>query len=240
MTRVALLLTCEHATNRVPREYRRAFASPAAQAALGTHRGYDRGAKGVASALAERLKSASSLVRGPLDGEVTRLLVDLNRSPPHPDLFSSYARALRDEERAELLRRYYEPHHRRVRASLGELLQRASLVLHLGVHSFTPLLDGHERKADVGLLYDPSRAREREFAGALWQGFKEHAVALRVRRNYPYRGIADGLTTMLRRELPRTRYAGFELELNQRSLESRRFVGSVVEVVARVLETWLR
>jgi hypothetical protein len=39
---------------------------------------------------------------------------------------------------------------------------------------------------------------------------------LRVRRNAPYRGSADGLTRALRDELPASRYLGFEIELNQR------------------------
>jgi hypothetical protein len=38
---------------------------------------------------------------------------------------------------------------------------------------------------------------------------------LRVRRNYPYAGKGDGLTRILRRRFPPTRYAGIELELNQ-------------------------
>ena len=36
-----------------------------------------------------------------------------------------------------------------------------------------------------------------------------------MRRNAPYRGDTDGLTTALRRELPEGRYLGLELELNQ-------------------------
>jgi hypothetical protein len=37
-----------------------------------------------------------------------------------------------------------------------------------------------------------------------------------VRRNYPYRGSADGLTTHLRRLHPDGRYAGVEIEVNQK------------------------
>ena len=39
-------------------------------------------------------------------------------------------------------------------------------VLHVAVHSFTPVLHGERRNADVGLLYDPARPRERAFRGA--------------------------------------------------------------------------
>ena len=37
-----------------------------------------------------------------------------------------------------------------------------------------------------------------------------------VRRNYPYAGKGDGLTSYLRKRFPRTAYVGVELEVNQR------------------------
>jgi hypothetical protein len=42
---------------------------------------------------------------------------------------------------------------------------------------------------------------------------------MRVRRNYPYLGKTDGLTTYLRRQFPAEQYLGIELEVNQRCLE---------------------
>jgi hypothetical protein len=42
------------------------------------------------------------------------------------------------------------------------------------------------------------------------------APAFSVRRNYPYRGTADGFTTYLRRQLSSSPYLGIELEINQR------------------------
>jgi hypothetical protein len=37
-----------------------------------------------------------------------------------------------------------------------------------------------------------------------------------VRRNYPYRGYADGLTTHLRRRYRGRAYIGIEIEVNQK------------------------
>ena len=37
-----------------------------------------------------------------------------------------------------------------------------------------------------------------------------------MRRNYPYKGYADGLTTYLRTRYPDPRYRGVELEVNQK------------------------
>ncbi len=94
--------------------------------------------------------------------------------------------------------------------------------VHVAVHSFTPALAGERRSADVGLLYDPRRAGERALC-ARWQAILgELDPTLRVRRNYPYRGISDGLPSWLRRRFPGRSYAGVELELNQALLASRR------------------
>ena len=42
------------------------------------------------------------------------------------------------------------------------------------------------------------------------------APGLRVRRNYPYAGKGDGLTSHLRLRFPSNAYVGIELEINQR------------------------
>jgi hypothetical protein len=41
------------------------------------------------------------------------------------------------------------------------------------------------------------------------------APELRVRRNYPYTGKGDGLTSHLRRRFAQSDYVGIELEINQ-------------------------
>jgi predicted N-formylglutamate amidohydrolase len=99
--------------------------------------------------------------------------------------------------------------------------KRGSRVVHIAVHSFTPILNGISRRADVGLLYDPARAGERELC-ARWQVALEGVdPSLRVRRNYPYRGTSDGFTTALRRIHSAAAYAGIEVELSQRLLRTR-------------------
>jgi hypothetical protein len=77
------------------------------------------------------------------------------------------------------------------------------------------VLDGEERNADLGLLYDPQRSWEHSVARR-WQGLLVvENQTLRVRRNYPDRGTADGLTTALRKRHGAALYAGLELELGQ-------------------------
>lgn len=212
--RAALLLTCEHGGCRIPAEYRALFAGQGAR--LASHQGYDIGALACARALAERL-------RAPLiHSETSRLLVDLNRSPHHPALFSATTRALAPAKKADILARHYHPHRRRVERWIETRLRAGRPVLHVAVHSFTPVLDGRPRGADVGLLYDPRRPLEVAACRA-WQAAmrRDAGAGTRVRRNYPYRGVSDGLTRHLRTHFAPSVYAGIEIELNQDVLRPR-------------------
>jgi predicted N-formylglutamate amidohydrolase len=200
----AVLVTCEHGGNRVPPRYQELFAGQ--EGLLGTHRAHDIGSMAMARSLARRLDA--SLVAC----TTTRLLVDLNRSIGHPRLFSELTRGLPRAAREQILRGHYVPYRLAVEAWIG--IQRRP-VLHVSSHSFTPVLDGEVRQADVSLLYDPRRERERALAARWKAAILERQPGLRVRFNYPYAGRADGLTTALRRLFPDERYAGIELEVNQ-------------------------
>lgn len=223
-----LVLSCEHGGNRVPVRWAPRFRSRGRL--LASHRGWDPGALWIARGLARRL-------RAPLvAATTTRLLVDLNRSPRNPAIFSEFTRGLEAEERDRLIATLHGPHWRRIR----ETLDRASRpVVHLAVHSFTPHLDGRIRAFDLGLLYDPARARERAFAACLRARMVAAGEGLRVRRNAPYRGNSDGLTTVLRRERPAADYLGVELELNQALLRSAAGRGRLLGLFAPCLRASL-
>jgi hypothetical protein len=65
------------------------------------------------------------------------------------------------------------------------------------------------------LLYDPARDGERELCARWKHALAALAPTLRVRRNYPYEGKADGFTSHLRLRFDRPEYVGIELEINQ-------------------------
>jgi predicted N-formylglutamate amidohydrolase len=219
-----LLVTCEHGGHRVPRRHRALFAG--ANALLASHRGWDPGALDVARRLA--LAWHAPL----LAATTTRLLVDLNRSPHNPAVFSKLTRGLPRDQRDALRSGIHRPHWDRVRAAVRA---RAGTVLHLAIHSFTPVLRGVARDFGIGILYDPKRRREQEHALA-WQRRLSGALpGVGVRRNAPYRGDSDGLTTALRREFPARRYLGIELELNQRMIASIAQRRALAAVLANLL-----
>jgi predicted N-formylglutamate amidohydrolase len=145
----------------------------------------------------------------------SRLLVDLNRSLGHPQLFSAVTRGLPEAVRAEIVAQYYEPYRAQVEEFVTRAVTSGRRMIHISSHSFTPSLDGKVRGADVGLLYDPGRRGESELC-ALWKAsLAACAPELRVRRNYPYAGKGDGLTSHLRRRFLESDYIGVELEVNQ-------------------------
>lgn len=224
----ALVISCEHAGNRVPAEYRPLFRGQ--QKVLASHRGWDSGALEVARAMAR--ETAAPLVAT----TTSRLVVECNRSVGHPQLFSEFTRKLGCDERARLLDRYYHPHRGAVEAVVRSALRTHARVVHVGVHTFTPVLNGRTRSADIGLLYDPKRAEEAHFVDVWMHALHWEAPSLGVKKNYPYRGWTDGLTTTLRGKFAARRYLGIELEVNQAlALGPARHATDVPNRIARSL-----
>lgn len=205
--RRAFLVTCEHGGNRIPRPYREAFAGQ--EALLESHRGYDPGALTLARELARQLEAPL------LYSTLSRLLVDLNRSPGHPRLHAEPIRQLPAERRRQIVDRHYLPFRNRAEGAIARMVEAGRSVIHLSSHSFTPVLDGVVRTADVGLLYDPARPGEAALCRHWLACLKAREPGLRVRRNYPYTGKSDGFTAYLRRRFPVDDYLGIELEINQ-------------------------
>jgi len=219
-----ILVTCEHGGNEVPPAYVRLFGGAAE--ALASHRGWDAGALPLARGLARLLDAPLHVAT------VSRLVVDLNRSMHHPHVFSEWTRTLGREERRELLRRHHEPHRDDLDREVAAAVAAGHRVVHLGVHTFTPALNGRPRRADVALLYDPGRPAERGLVASWVDALASALPDLAVRRNQPYRGATDGLTTWLRRRHGEP-YLGIELEVNQRLLrDDGRFPARIGEAVA--------
>lgn len=208
-----VVVTCEHGGYIVPKPYQPLFKDAAG--VLKTHRGWDVGALKLAEQFSEQLKAPI------FSATVTRLLVELNRSPGHPRLFSEFTKPLDRDSKTEIMTQYWHPYRQSVHHAISQRIGQGQSVLHLSVHSFTPVWDGVTRKTDVGLLYDPARTAERDFCGR-WQSLLKFAnPELTIHRNAPYRGTDDGFVTALRKQFPESRYAGVELEVNQKFFNAR-------------------
>jgi predicted N-formylglutamate amidohydrolase len=145
------LVTCDHATNRVP-DWVAGGDLGIAAADIGRHIAYDVGAAGVARALAERLDSPAVL------SDFSRLVIDPNRGEDDPTLVMRLYdgtiipanRAVAAEEVEARLARLYRPYH----AALARLAARRPDTVVLAIHSFTPRLNGRApRPWQIGILY---------------------------------------------------------------------------------------
>ena len=206
-TAPALIVSCEHASNAVPSSHAALFKNAAAK--LASHRGFDPGAAELAWHIANRYQAPL------LCGEWSRLLVDLNRSADSEHVLSEWTGQLSPQQRWALLQRYHQPWRTRFADLLSELLEHQPRVVHLSVHSFTPVLDGQHRELEVGWLFDPQRSWESALAARLINDLQQLRPAWRIRANQPYLGSDDGHTTALRQLWPDERYAGLEVEINQ-------------------------
>ncbi|MBO5532968.1 MAG: N-formylglutamate amidohydrolase [Fibrobacter sp.] len=237
-----LILTCEHASNKLPAAFRSAVPAEV----LRTHRAYDIGALAVFRKLVKFAKPEFYC-----EGKFSRLFIDLNRTITNKSAFSDYHKQLEARDTAfaakvkaqasaywteyraaieKFVQQNIGPSARTSRSSVlhsesflrirknkvGELAEPPQAeIIHLGIHSFTPELNGKVRNADIGILYDPSRPQECELAQVIKAEIKRLYPAMKVRFNYPYKGTSDGLTTTLRKKFG-SRYAGIEIEINQK------------------------
>jgi predicted N-formylglutamate amidohydrolase len=200
-------VTCEHAGYSVPDRFRNLFLGQ--EKILQSHRGWDPGALILAKAVSDGLNAPFYFY------PITRLLIEPNRSEKNPSLLSEFSRSLPEDDLRHLLECYYRPYRDGVYRHINKFTLQKKSVLHISVHTFTPNFKGKERKFDIGLLYDPSRATEKEFSRQFKTSLKRIDPECKVRMNKPYLGKSDGLTTWLRKEFDDDLYTGIELEVNQ-------------------------
>ena len=201
----SIIVTCEHGGREVPDDYLSLFNG--FSELLNSHRGWDPGALEMATVLSKRLHAQT----------VTRLLIEMNRSIDNAQLFSEFVAPLSSSSREYLKTQYYFPYRRPVEDFVASALLP---VLHLSIHSFTPSLNGQVRNVDIGLLFDPGRNGETLFCNELLGKLKSKFPTCRIAFNEPYLGTDDGFTTNLRKQFPDEHYAGIEIEVNQRHVNT--------------------
>lgn len=215
MKNTTLLFTSEHGGNEIPAEYSELFKD--FHDVLATHRGYDLGIWSVADAFAQAFDA--SLFKN----HVTRLLVDTNRSLWRRTLFSEKTKPLPKKEKQKILDTYYYPHRNAITEFIETEIGRGQKILHIATHSFTPVMKGEVRNADIGLLYDPERSNEKNISKEWKNTLAATLPDFRVRFNYPYRGKPDGLTAHFRKLHANGSYLGVELEVNQKYVTNGSF-----------------
>lgn len=239
----SLLLTCEHATNGIPRAYRvlfnsrRTVSGPWGRkrigALLSAHWGYDPGALATARYLQRSL-------RAPLYSfPYSRLFLEAD-SHRTSSLFSGIMSGLPQSEREWLRTQYWIPYAQRIEEFVRKQHAKGRQVVHIASHSFTPTLNGVRRACDVGVLFDPKRKTEARLAHTLHHELQRLLPGYRVRKNYPYTGVSEGLVTYLRKRFPDRWYIGIEIEVNNQHVRRATRRGRAIrEALALALRTVL-
>lgn len=151
--RAGVLILCDHASNRIPRELGD-LGLP--EEALASHIAIDIGAAKTARRLSGMLDAPAVLAA------VSRLVVDLNRNPetqnPIPEASDGVAipgnHGLSAEARKARLDACFHPYHTACEAQLNAMLARGRRPIVIGLHSFTPVMHGERRPWEIGFLYD--------------------------------------------------------------------------------------
>lgn len=179
------LVTCDHATNRVPPCVNGGDLG-LCPADMSRHIAWDPGAAGVARRLAEVLDAPLVMAN------FSRLVIDPNRGEDDPTLVmrlydGSVIPANRAIDAAEIERRlaaFWRPYH----AEIARLAARRPDTVYLAVHSFTPRLNGRgDRPWQIGILYGADARLARPLIDRL-----RREPDLCVGENEPYGGHLKG------------------------------------------------
>jgi predicted N-formylglutamate amidohydrolase len=206
MKKLALVISCEHAVNAIPDSYQPLFKP--FKSLLESHQGIDIGALEIALHFKEVF--SCDLIQA----YTSRLLIDYNRSLNN-HCFSEITKKLPEQKKQEIITQYYLPYRQSVIDHIEKHLAKGAQVIHCSIHSFTPVLNQTVRNADIGFLYDPKRPLEKIIAKEWRLVLKKQTQEYRIRMNYPYKGISDGVATAMRKKYSLEEYLGIEIESNQ-------------------------
>jgi predicted N-formylglutamate amidohydrolase len=151
--RARVLLVCDHASRLVPRALNRLGLD---DQDLSQHIGWDIGAGAVTRLLAQALGLPAVLCG------YSRLVIDCNRDPDDPSSIPQTSdgvavpgnRDLAAAARLARRRHLFEPYHAAVSAWIAASLGSGFFPALIGVHSFTPSMNGQERPWHIGVLWD--------------------------------------------------------------------------------------
>ena len=193
-----IALTCEHATNVLPQEYK--WTDNDLENFANSHWGWDPAALDVAMYLAQELKCIL------IHSLYSRLLVDVDRDITSDSLFRQSGdgknidlnQNMSKEEEHNRIIKYHMPYYN----ALREVSEKVDPTITVSIHSFTPIYEGNVRDMEVGVLFTDSE----ELGQRVYEEVNERRLIARM--NEPYYGeILNAMNSVLRANYPVRREA---------------------------------
>jgi len=175
-------------------------------------------------------------------GAFSRMYVDLNRDPTHPNVVPAVSYGapvpgnanLTAGDRAARIAAFHAPFWDAVRKDVVARIRDRGSVLHFSSHTFDPGLDPANRTYECGVLYDPAHPLEAELAERLM--FRLRGAGLDIRANQPYSGVGPAICTSLRTELG-ANYAGIQFETSHAVTYRPGGCARIADAIAPFLES---
>jgi len=177
-----LLLVCDHASRRVPEKL---GDLGLAKTEYNRHIAYDIGAEAVTRILSENL-DAPAVLAG-----YSRLVLDVNRSPGHPESIPEISdrtvipanQNLSEADKDGRISELHDPYHEAVGHTMAHIWNRGPAPALFSVHSFTPNFGNENRPWDVAILWK----RDPRIAVPMMEMFR--ARGMNVGDNVPYSAL---------------------------------------------------
>jgi predicted N-formylglutamate amidohydrolase len=222
-----LLLICDHASNRIPASLD-GLGLEASQ--LASHIGWDAGAAAVARKLSARLDATLLL------SNYSRLVIDCNRPPSHPESIPESSAGIvipgnAGLTHADARRRrqaLFDPYQAAIANQLDRDSPRRRLLL--SIHSFTPSLHGADRPWPIGVCYRLEVARAKRWVRAL-----QYRVSDPVGDNQPF-DVEKGIDYAIPEQAEARGIPGIMLELREDRIQDDAGAEKWSGIIA---ESWL-
>ncbi|MBC8339136.1 MAG: N-formylglutamate amidohydrolase [Rhodospirillales bacterium] len=224
-------MVCDHAGRAVPSAMDKLGLDAAH---FERHIAYDIGAAHITRLLAARL-DAQAVLAG-----YSRLVIDVNRPPGHPQSIPEISdetvipgnQGLSEEAQAGRVSTFFEPYHDAIHEALAHLWRRGTPPALFSIHSFCPEFGDDHRPWDVGVLWN----RDPRIAKPLIKKLAAHG--LHVGDNEPYSGRDLAYTLNLHGSS--AGLANCVIEINQDQVRDRNGIKRWADILADVMGEILR
>jgi len=223
------LVTCEHATNQLPNSI---HIDDHESHLLTTHRGWDIGARDVATEIIRMSQSVG------IFSNFSRLYCDPNRAINDPSWIPvvvdghpvSFNQNLTPSELEYRLQTFHNPYHEAIERTIEMRKNNPTPFWLLSVHSYTPKLGDNIRTMEAGVLFDKHVLAAHQLRDSLCQRGLDCAL------NEPYSG-QEGLIYSARLHGKAHDLLFLELELRQDLIDTQEKARQVAHDVVHALNS---